>query len=217
MRAFINGKLYGRSENAFLVEDGVFASFGSAEKILSGIPADTEVVDLNGAAVLPGFIDSHCHLLGFGRFLENVQLSSCRSQEELYDRLRQRLETLAPGEWLIGRGFNEETFAVRELPDREGLDAVSRDVPIAVTRMCGHKMVVNTKALELAGIDEHTAVEGGTIDTVHGFLEENAIPLLQAAWPKETEESIRRAILRGQKEMNRYGIKNLNEIIGGAH
>ena len=206
MRAFINGKLYGRSENAFLVEDGVFASFGSAEKILSGIPADTEVVDLNGAAVLPGFIDSHCHLLGFGRFLENVQLSSCRSQEELYDRLRQRLETLAPGEWLIGRGFNEETFAVRELPDREGLDAVSRDVPIAVTRMCGHKMVVNTKALELAGIDEHTAVEGGTIDTVHGFLEENAIPLLQAAWPKETEESIRRAILRGQKEMNRYGI-----------
>ena len=206
MRAFIHAKLYERSEDAFLVQDDRFAAFGSTDEILAQITPDTEVVDLNGAAVYPGFIDSHCHLLGFGRFLENVQLSSCRSNDELYARLKRRAETLAPGEWLIGRGFNEETFDVKELPDREGLDRVSRDIPIAVTRMCGHKMVVNSKALELAGIDENSRVEGGTIDTERGFLEENAIPLLQAAWPKETEESIRKAILQGQKEMNRYGI-----------
>ncbi len=206
MRAFINAKLYGRKEEAFLVEDGVFSAFGSNEEIQSRIGPDTETVDLCGAAVVPGFIDSHCHLLGFGRFLENVQLSSCRSQEELYAKLKARLDSLAPGEWLIGRGFNEETFAEKRYPDRQGLDRVSTEVPIAVTRMCGHKMVVNSKALELAGIDETTTVEGGTIDAEKGFLEENAIPLLQKAWPKETEESIRRAVLRGQKEMNRYGI-----------
>ena len=206
MRAFINAKIRGRDEEAFLVEDGIFSAFGSSEEILGKTDKDTEIIDLCGAAVYPGFVDSHCHLLGFGRFLENVQLSSCRSRQQLYDRLKERVSSLREGEWLIGRGFNEETFDEKVLPDRRGLDSVSKDVPIAVTRMCGHKMVVNSRALELAGIDENTTVEGGTIDTEHGFLEENAIPLLQAAWPKETEESIRRAILRGQKEMNRCGI-----------
>ncbi len=206
MRAFINAKLYDRKENAFLVEDGKFLAFGTTDEILGRTDESAEVIDLLGAAVMPGFIDSHCHLLGFGRYLSNVQLHGCRSKEAVYQTLKKRLDSVEPGEWLIGRGFNEELFAVSEMIERTGLDQVSTDIPIAVTRSCGHKMVVNSKALELAGIRENTRVDGGTIDLTHGYLEENAIPVLQSAWPKETADSIRKSILRGQKEMNRYGI-----------
>ena len=206
MRAFINAVIRGRSENAFLVEDGTFRMFGETADILSAAGKDTETVDLMGAYVVPGFIDSHMHLLGYGRYLETAQLAGSRSAQEVYERLKERLDEIKPGGWLIGRGYNEEQFTHGGMMDKAGLDAVSTSVPIAVTRSCGHLMVVNSKALELAGMNENTVIEGGTVNTETGVLEENAIIRIQEFWPKETEDSIRSSILRGQKELNRYGI-----------
>ena len=206
MKAFIHADLYGRKEDAFLIDGERFCRFGTSEEIEAQLAAEDELTDLHGAFVSPGFHDSHCHLLEFGRYLENVPLHSCRSTEEVCRLLSRRLSELPEGSWLAGRGFNEESFEVPGMPERKDLDAVSKDVPIVVTRICGHKMVVNSKALELAGMDENTVMEGGIVDAEHGFLEETAVTAMHNVMPDETEESIRRSILRGQKELNRYGI-----------
>ena len=205
-RCFINAAIWKRPETVILVEDGRIAKLGFTKEMQNEIQECEEVIDLTGQFVCPGFVDSHLHLLEYGRYLENVQLHACTSRQQVLDLLKQQEKELEPGEWLLGRGFNEELFDVPEMPTKSDLDAISTVRPIAVTRSCGHKMVVNSKALELANMDEDSMVEGGTIDFEHGFLEETAITVLHEAWPKETEESIRRSILRGQKECSKYGI-----------
>ncbi len=205
-RCFINATIWKHSETAILVEDDRIIRLSTAEALQDEISRCDEVIDLNGQFVCPGFIDSHLHLLELGRYLENVQLHTCTSRQQVLDRLRKREKELEPDEWLLGRGFNEELFDVPEMPTKADLDSISTTRPIAVTRSCGHKMVVNSKALELANMEEDSMVEGGTIDFEHGFLEETAITVLHGVWPKETAESIRRSILRGQQECNKYGI-----------
>ena len=209
MNIFIHGNLYGMDSDAFTVEDGIFTSFGNSEDLVLDAGEDDEIIDLNHSFVSPGFIDSHLHLVEYGAFLKNVQLQNCFGVEDILRKLSHQLERVKQGEWLLGRGFNEEFFDVPEQLEKRHLDSLSTVVPIAVTRSCGHKMVVNSKALELAGIDEDTQVEGGVIDFERGMLEENAVTLLHSAWPEETEDSIRECILRAQKELNRYGITSV--------
>ncbi len=205
-RLFVNAIIWDREETAILVDGERICRIGMSEDLLKEADPADEVIDLNGLFVTPGFIDSHMHLLEYGRYLENVQLHACTSKQEVIDLLKKQEKKLEKGEWLLGRGFNEELFKDPKMPTKADLDAISNDRPIAVTRCCGHKMVVNSKALELANMDETSMVEGGTIDFENGFLEETAITVLHDSWPKETEESIRRSILRGQQELNRYGI-----------
>ncbi|NCB34034.1 MAG: amidohydrolase [Erysipelotrichia bacterium] len=126
--------------------------------------------------------------------------------EEVLSRVKRYRDQVDNQMWIIGRGFNEEQFDVPVRPDRKMLDEISKERPISLTRSCGHLMAVNSKALEIAGIDENTQVEGGRIDFMHGIIEGNAIELVHSVWPAETVESIMKYIERGAKELNRYGI-----------
>ena len=203
---YINGVFFRCDAEAILVEDGMITKIGTNAEILASLGKDDGIVDLHGCFTVPGFVDSHMHLLGLGQFLTNLQLDDCVSRAEIADLVRQRLASLKAGEWIIGRGYNEDRFADHAKPDRAMLDSLSRDVPISLTRACGHAMSVNTKAMELAGITEQTTVEGGVVDYEHGILEENALQLIHDAWPKDTPETIRRAILAGAKYCNSKGI-----------
>ena len=205
-RLFINAIIWGRTDTAILTEGEKIYRIGMTEELQKEAESVDEVINLNGLFVCPGFIDSHLHLLEYGRYLENVQLHNCTSKQEVLDLLKKQEKKLQEGEWLLGRGFNEGLFEDPQMPTKEDLDQISKERPIAVTRCCGHKMVVNSKALELANMDEDSMVEGGSIDFENGFLEETAITVLHDSWPAETEESIRKSILRGQQELNRYGI-----------
>ena len=205
-RAFIHANLWKDDRDAFLIEDGRFIKLGTTEEIEALIAQEDEVTDLHHAFVVPGFIDSHMHLLNYGNYLSNVQLLFCRSKSELLKKLDDRLKTLEKGEWLIARGFNEALFDHPETITRRDLDGISEEVPIAVTRACGHLMAVNTKALTLSGIDETTAAEGGEIDYENGILTEYAINLVTNALPPVSFERIERMVRKAQKELNRYGI-----------
>ena len=206
LRGFINAKIFGSDATAFLLEDGNFKSVGTKEDVQNALAADEECVDLNGGFVIPGFVDSHMHLAEYGQYLANVQLLDCKSLEDVLRRVKLYRDQVGDQMWIIGRGFNEEMFDTPKRPDRKMLDEISRERPISLTRSCGHLMAVNTKALELAGIDEDSQVEGGRIDYEHGILEGNAIELIHDVWPEETVESIMKYIERGTYELNRYGI-----------
>ena len=220
--AYYNGIVYtgnGSFEEAFLVRDGVFEKVGSTDEILSSVTLPDERVDLAGVFVCAGFNDSHIHLLNFGQFLHGARLAEhTGSLQEMLNYLRAFLckNPLRPGQWLKGRGWNQDYFADTDrMPDRYDLDSVSTEVPVRLTRACGHCCVVNSVALELAGIDRNTAdPDGGTIGRdmdgePDGCLYENAIELLNPFMPQPDKEALKEMLMLAMAEVNRYGITSV--------
>ena len=220
--AYYNGQVYTGKlplQEAFLVEDGRFGRTGSDAQILALLEPGERKIDLKGRFVCPGFKDSHMHLLSFGNTLYGAKLGEhTTSLRELLDYLKEYLEEKrpAPGQWIKGRGWNQDYFRDAErMPDRHDLDGVSAEVPIVITRTCGHSCVVNSPALKAAGISRNTPdPEGGAIGRdaggePDGRLYENAIGLLDAARPAPGREEIRQMLTLAMEEANRYGITSV--------
>ncbi len=206
-KTLINVEIYQSNANAILVEGNKISLVSTSEEVLKHVDENDEVIDLKGMFVMPGFVDSHMHLLELGFYLSCVQLASCTSLQEMKERFIAKLKTIKDGEWLIARGYNEENFVdEKQKPTKEFLDAISTDVPIAVTRACGHSMSCNTKALQLAGITENSSIEGGTIHYEDGIVEETAINLVHEAWPKPDTQKLQEYIFKGIDCCNKYGV-----------
>ena len=219
--AFYNGAVYTGElplRQAFVVEDGYFRLAGSNEEVLSAMSKADSRVDLKGCFVCPGFNDSHMHLLSYGHSLHMAQLAEhTGSLAEMLAYVRAYLAEHPPraGQWLLGRGWNQDLFSdVQRMPDRHDLDAISTEIPIMLTRTCGHCCVLNTRALALAGIGAgSTAPEGGAIGfdagQPDGRLYDNAMELAQQVLPKPGKEEIREMLLAACREVNRYGITSV--------
>lgn len=167
---------------AVAVKGNEIVAVGSNEEITSFIGFHTEVVDLDGKTLLPGFIDAHLHLTIYGLNLlgVNCTASNVQSLADIFSDLKKKAEVTKKGEWVRAWGFNEQRIAEKRLPTREELDEISHDHPIVITRYCNHMSIVNSKALELAGITEKTPdPAGGIIERdadgrLNGKLIENA-------------------------------------------
>lgn len=184
---YFNGKIYlgeGRYCDTFVVDEDRFISLCDSEEE----PVDTEV-DLRGLLVLPGFIDSHLHVYGTGKRLSFCDLREIKSIAELIQKKEQWLEKNTSGV-IIGYNWNQDHFKEKRMPTKEDLDQISTDIPIIFGRVCGHILVANNKAFELAGITEQTPVpEGGDMDFEKGILMENAQDLIKGLYPELTLEN----------------------------
>ncbi|MBR5345727.1 MAG: amidohydrolase [Clostridia bacterium] len=219
--AYCNGQVYTGElllRQAFLVEDGRFLKVGSNREVLAFLSDSDARIDLQGRFVCAGFNDSHMHLLGFGNVLRMAQLARhTGSLAEMLDYLRDTLagKELPDGQWLLGRGWNQDFFSdVHRMPDRHDLDSVSMEFPIMLTRACGHCCVVNSKALALAGIGPDTvSPEGGAIGLADGQpdgrLYDNAIELVQRVLPVPGRREIREMLRAACREVNRRGITSV--------
>ena len=153
---------------AVSVRDGVIDQVGSTGEILALVTEDTDVVDLSGRTLVPGFVDAHGHFPGSGQTAFTVDLNSppigdTESIPELLDKLRAFGEKRTDG-WLIGSNYDDTLLAEKRHPTRNDLDLVSATRPIAVVHVSGHLMVVNSAALAELHIDETTPdPEGGHI------------------------------------------------------
>jgi hypothetical protein len=184
----------GRVADALLVEGDRIVAVGSEDE-LAERAAGARRVDLAGRALLPGFIDAHGHFPGEGVFAVMVDLNSppigdIRKLDELIARLRERAGGEAAGEWVIGMGYDDTLLAEGRHPTREDLDRASSEHPIMISHISGHLVVLNSRALELAGIDAQTPdPEGGVIRRTaggkepDGVLEESAMELLADVVP----------------------------------
>src|SRR5918993_357484 len=146
---------------------------GTAADMEPLIGPSTRVIDLAGRLATPGLCDSHMHLLPYGIIMGHVDVrpASAPTLTALLERVRQRALATPPGQWIQGRGYDQFELDVRRHPLREELDAVAPDHPVAIVRACGHVTICNSKALELAGIDEMTPVpQGGAIEQRDGRL-----------------------------------------------
>lgn len=200
---YFNGKIYLERERfaqAMLVSDGLIRAVGSDREILALPRANgREKVDLEGRTVVPGFNDSHLHILGVGQALSCVVLHGATAMEEIIQKGKDYLSshTVRPGDVLLGRGWNQDYFTDEQrVPTRWDLDKISTEVPIIYTRACGHMCVANSKALETAGITAQTQpLPGGEIykdenGEPNGQFSENAQAQIQAIVPGETPERI---------------------------
>ena len=219
--AYINGIVYtGKLPlcEAFVVEEGKFGLTGTRDEILKAISDADECVDLHGAFVTPGFNDSHMHLLSYGNTLRCARLAEhTRSLSGMMDYVRDYLRDNPPGEgqWLIGRGWNQDLFQdENRMPSRADLDAVSTEVPILLTRACGHCCVLNTPALKLAGVSAATvSPEGGAIGMEDGEpdgrLYDNAMELAFRVLPSPGKKEIREMLRAACRAVNAYGITSV--------
>lgn len=222
--AYINGKVYtgeGFSE-AFVTENGRFVKVGTTAEIAA--EAAEEMVDLKGTFVCPGFIDSHMHVLSFGNALNCAPLHlHTESLEDLLAAMKAHYEKSGfdkgaqeekskSQRWLIGRGWNQDYFTdVHRMPNRYDLDQVSKDVPIAVVRCCGHCVAVNSKALEICGVTAETqAPEGGSIGRMDGepdgIFFDNAMPLVMEKIPVPDKAMVKSFIKSACEALNSYGV-----------
>ncbi len=173
-RIFINGQVL-----AMDADNGVYQALsmrganidqlGSNEEIAALAGDNTIITDLEGATLLPGFVDAHGHFPGSGLVIVSVDLSSppvgrIETMAELQAALAARLDGHDDDNWLSGSGYDDTLLAEKRHPTRDDLDAVSSDVPIYITHVSGHMGVANSRALELLGIDADSEdPEGGVI------------------------------------------------------
>lgn len=196
-------------KEAFVVEDGLFVFAGSNEEAL--LQQADETIDLNGAFVCAGLIDSHMHVLSYGNALVCAPLHEhTHSLADLIDCMKNTLP--GRGGWILGRGWNQDFFSDADrMPNRWDLDRVSTVHPVCVTRACGHALSVNSRALELLGITGDTPqADGGEIvmenGQPNGIFFDNAMDLVSAHIPGPSKEEIKRMILSASHALNRYGI-----------
>lgn len=199
---------------AFIVRDGRFVFVGTDAQALALKQSEDLCVDLDGAFVCAGFNDSHMHLLNYGQVLGMARLDQhTGSLEEMLACLERFLSAGSlRGGWLMGRGWNQDYFSdVRRMPNRWDLDRVSTEIPICVTRACGHVLSVNSRALELLGITEDEAsIEGGEIGrengTWNGLFFDNAMDLVYACIPAPGKEELKEMIRSACTALNSYGV-----------
>ncbi len=193
---------------AVAVKDGRVIFVGSTREAGRHIGAETRVVELNGATVLPGLIDAHVHLARIGEREITLNLEGLNSLEEFLAAVKTRVDQAAPGEWVTGRGWIETFWTPPAFPTRQDLDAIAPDNPVFLTRADGHASIVNSAALRLAGITRTTpAPAGGAINTdaagePTGMLIDAAQGLVRRLVPPISDaERDRQIILGAQREV----------------
>ena len=197
---------------AVAVKDGRILSFGTDEMVLRHRGPDTRVVELDGAVVIPGFNDSHAHLYGLGKSLVQIDLMGTATVEEALDRVRDGAADVPAGEWIEGRGWDQNDWPVIEYPTRDLLDAAVPDHPVFLRRVDGHAAWANSKALEMAGITADTPdPAGGEIlrdaaGEPTGVLIDNAMDMFADAIPSPSPAEIRRRIAKGVEHCLAHGL-----------
>jgi predicted amidohydrolase YtcJ len=228
---FINGDIYTGAEEGFggapakvypraqamAVRNGRIMAAGAGDEIRKIKGPHTQVVDLGGRFAMPGFNDAHLHLASGGFEMLNVELSNTKSFDEMKARIAERVKTAAPGEWILGGGWDDTKWPVQKIPTRQDLDAITGDHPALFIRTDGHMLVANSAALRVAGVTKQTPdPPGGRIDREPngepaGGLRETAQDLARKKVPPPTKAQRRRGAELALQEAARYGLTSAQD------
>jgi predicted amidohydrolase YtcJ len=182
----------------------------------------TRVIELKGRRVLPGFYDSHVHLLSGGIGLARVALKDAQDEEDFGRRLREFDRKLPPGRWMLGGNWDHDRAFGGRLPDAAMLDKYVPDRPVFLWRFDGHMAVANSRALQAAGITAATPdPAGGVIDRAPGgrpagTLRDNAMDLVQSNLPPFSDDEIAEAVRAALDEARRQGVTSIQDMDGSG-
>jgi predicted amidohydrolase YtcJ len=218
----VNARVYTVDENrpmvsAFAVKDGRILFAGSEVEVRALAGPATRVIDAAQATVIPGMVDAHAHLLNLGTSLRNVKLAGSKSYDEVIARVVERARTMKPGEWIEGRGWDQNLWPVKEFPTHEALSRAVPNNPVVLSRIDGHAILANAMAMRLAKVTAATRdPSGGRIirtadNSPSGVFVDNAESLVTRSVPNLTTEQRRDAILTAIAEANKWGLVGLHD------
>jgi predicted amidohydrolase YtcJ len=199
---------------SFAVKDGKFVDVGSNEEIESRYTSD-KILDCEGKAVYPGFNDAHCHFFGYGmNLMQYADLAGLTNQESIYRKLQEH-RAKAGGDWLLGRGWDQNLWPEKTFPDNQRLNELFPDVPVYLIRVDGHAAWCNDKALRLAGITVSTKIDGGEVllknGKLTGVLIDNAKEQVFSHIPAPSDEVKTKALLEAQKNCFAAGLTSVTD------
>lgn len=212
------------SAEAMVIREGRILALGTEADLRSRYKSAKEE-DLKGSFVYPGFIDAHAHFLGYGLGLGRVDLRGTNSFREVAEKvvISSKKENLdnAPAalaqptknDWIIGRGWDQNDWQKKEMPDRGLLDSLFPDRPVMLTRIDGHAALVNGKALQLAGITAKTKISGGEIvmkdNQPSGVLIDNAVDLVSQIIPPVSDQIKQKALQAAEENCFAVGLTSV--------
>lgn len=200
---------------------GVRIENGRITHVFNGdTPADLSGrrVDLHGAALLPGLVDAHLHLRSLGTAAREVDLRGTTSPDEVAARVREAAAKAPPGAWIRGRGWDQNDWEKKEFPAHAPLDAAAPGNPVWLSRVDGHAVWVNARALALAGVDATTkSPSGGEIlhdasGAPSGVLVDNAVDLVESKLPPSSPAEVRADLERGMDLCRRAGLTAVHDM-----
>ena len=184
---------------AVAVKDGKIIATGTKEALQKEFNAKQQV-DLEGKFLYPGFIDAHAHFYRYGLGLRECDLVGTESWSEILQRLDVYAKSIPAGEWIIGRGWDQNDWQEKEFPLNDSLNTRFPDNPVILTRVDGHAAIVNNYALQKAGITAATKLVGGDVMLNNGkptgVLIDNAIDLVGSIIPNANEAQAKEALLK---------------------
>jgi len=218
----LNARVYTADVNrpvaeAFAVRAGRIAFVGSNRGALALVGPRTDRLDLAGRTVIPGMVDAHAHLLGLGQALRTVNLVGTRSYDEVIARVVERAKTARPGEWIRGRGWDQNDWADTRFPTHQALSRAVPNNPVYLTRVDGHAALVNAKALELAQVTAATADPTGgrfirdSAGNPTGVLVDGAQGVVGRVIPAASRAELREQTLTAIAEANRWGLTGIHD------
>ena len=228
MLLLTNGKIITMNRNqdivqAVIVDGETFVYVGDlpgAERYLQENKITTfETRDLGGKFVIPGFIDSHMHFIHYVKAKNSVNLFGTGSMAELKDRMRHAFMSRPPkgNSFLMGEGWNQEFFSdEKRFPTRYDLDEVSKEYPIIIMRSCFHVGAVNSKAMEILGINAESAKQyGDFVELDHngepnGVIKENYLDDIKASLPSAALPELLEDVLQSQNDLFALGITSIH-------
>jgi predicted amidohydrolase YtcJ len=213
----LNANIYTVSSGhaqALAVRDGKILAVGSTDEIRKLAGPRTQIEDLGGKTVLPGFIDAHMHLVSVGLRESGyyLDLSQARSLEETLALVRARVHQTEKDQWVLGRGWDESRWPEHRYITKADLDRIAPEHPVVLVRVCGHILCANSVALKKISVTPRV----GEFDEPSGLLrEETAWAFLQQLQP--SDDQIRDAIVAGVKLAHRLGVTAIHDIAKPAH
>lgn len=209
---------------AVCVEHGRIKAVGTARDVLKLQEDGDEVIDLNGAVLMPGFIDAHSHFVGAANAMTQCDLSLCKDFTEIVELMRDFKEkrNLQEGAWIIGCNYDQNFLAEGRHPDKTVLDQISSEHPVLLIHASSHMGVTNSRGLELQGITEETEdCPGGRYGRVgetkepDGYMEEKVFIEFQTKLPMTSMEELMRLIGEAQKMYASYGVTTVQDGMVG--
>ncbi len=174
-------------------------------------------IDAAGGTLLPGFADTHSHPFEYGWLKRNVDLRGTGNMTGVRLRLFARVQRARPGEWITGMGWDQEALSERRMPDRADIDDVTPKNPAVLTRVCGHTALLNTRALELLGLQEKadSQIERDASGRLTGIVKERALEEVYSRLPRAAEAYVE-YILTADREAARCGLTTIHAILSTA-
>ncbi len=223
-----NGIIYTLNESspivkAIAVENGKIVETGAFDELKKMADDQTELVDLNGLFVYPGFIEGHGHIFGIGNNILNVNLMGLESYKQVVEKVKERAKVTPKGEWIVGRGWHQDKWISQPesmfqgFPTHHQLSEAIPDHPVVLSHASGHASLINAKAMEILGIDKKNGnPEGGEIfkdisGNPTGILNETAQQLVASAFDQENPEEKKKALSLAIEECLKNGLTGFHQ------